>query len=637
MIRDVVSKAIKLHTKQSGLDFGSLGYDDAPKKSIPMSGQMCSAVKRLEFLMDINTPIICIQNHDFARFDIIIKQVALNNGNLKVVEWNPAMGITDFGTQKQTPSSTEKNRTELFEFLSERLGLSTNDIIVIKDAHPYIKGDFPDIISALHYSGYRKLYDKPEVNTEKPIEKCYKGYNQTIIIMSSVQFPMPQEIAPYVEYLDLEVPDEREIENMINSHLSLSPYLKNNLTSEQNKSLIRSLQGMSAFDIDRLLDSVISENGNLTSDDAKAIKEKQKQIIKNSGLLELVDADIDEDAVGGLDYLLDYLDKKAAIMKDVSKAEEFGVDIPKGILLVGMPGCGKSLSAKMCAKKFNGMPLLKMDMGSLQGGLVGDSERNMREALKQAEQAAPCILWIDEVEKAFSGTQGDNEAYTMRMFGYFLSWMQDHTRPVFVFATANNVDHLRPEFLRAGRFDEKFLLNLPTDDELKKIFRARLSNIKRHLSGFYKESDIDQFVRKCKGFNGADVENAINSTLEDMFEEGVGKSEFVSRLLTKLGQTKGIKEAQKDQIKAMEESFEKYSFVDATVGPDGKYKRKEKRNHNSSSSNSNSGRDILTKSKDAPNPRKGTADIDSGWNSRVFNNDSNSRNPNNKLDDFELG
>ena len=235
-----------------------------------------------------------------------------------------------------------------------------------------------------------------------------------------------------------------------------------------------SLKGMTAFEIDRMLDMAMSSNGSLSAEDTEMILRQKKQMVRKSGLLELIDTPESLDDIGGLDYLKKYLEQKAKIIQHLSDAIKFGVAIPKGIFIVGMPGCGKSLCAKASASKFQ-VPLLKLDMGSMMGKYVGESEKNLRKAIRIAEAAAPCVLWIDEIEKAFSGVGGENSEVLTRMFGYFLSWLQDKKSSVYVMATANNADKLPPELKRKGRFDEIFCVNLPNGDERKAIFKVHLN------------------------------------------------------------------------------------------------------------------------------------------------------------------
>ena len=226
-----------------------------------------------------------------------------------------------------------------------------------------------------------------------------------------------------IEFIDWQLADIH-INKLIDEHIEVNFYDKSKFSKEDREKLMPSLKGMTAFEIDRMLDMAMSSNGSLSAEDTEMILRQKKQMVRKSGLLELIDTPESLDDIGGLDYLKKYLEQKAKIIQHLSDAIKFGVAIPKGIFIVGMPGCGKSLCAKASASKFQ-VPLLKLDMGSMMGKYVGESEKNLRKAIRIAEAAAPCVLWIDEIEKAFSGVGGENSEVLTRMFGYFLSWLQD--------------------------------------------------------------------------------------------------------------------------------------------------------------------------------------------------------------------
>lgn len=231
----------------------------------------------------------------------------------------------------------------------------------------------------------------------------------------------------------------------------------------------------------------------------------------------------------------------------------------KFIFIVGMPGCGKSLCAKASAALFNS-PLLKLDMGSMMGKYVGESEGNLRKAIKIAEAAAPCVLWIDEIEKAFSGVGGNNDIMT-RMFGYFLSWMQEKQTSVYVIATANNADNLPPELKRKGRFDEIFCVNLPDKEERKDIFKIHLEKKKKSLD----DASLNSICQITDGFNGADIESVVNEAVEECFLSGV--RELSKSVLEDIArQTISISKSCKKQIDNMKKAFKENNFKDATTG-----------------------------------------------------------------------
>jgi ATP-dependent 26S proteasome regulatory subunit len=500
-------------------------------------------------MIDVNTPIICIQDYDFARIDELIKEVV---GTKNVYEWNPATGTTDFRTKEaKRQSSTEESLECFLARFAECEDLKTIDkYLVLKDVQDYVNefpggSGYPDIIktrikSQLQLIAQRRLYDRSF---------------STTVIMVSAYIHLPQELDKYASHLEIEFPGDEEIEELIKSHVEENKY--GNFNPDDTKKLMPSLKGLSRFEIDRMLDMAMSSNGTLTAEDQSMILQHKKQMVRKSGLLELVDKPDKLDSIGGMGKLKEYLQRKERIINNLSDAKDKGVAVPKGIFIVGMPGCGKSLCAKASAALFN-TPLLKMDMGSMMGKYVGESEGNLRRAIKIAEAAAPCVLWIDEIEKAFSGVGGNNDIMT-RMFGYFLSWMQDKTSSVYVIATANNADNLPPELKRKGRFDEIFCVNLPNEEERKAIFEVHL---KKKKKGNLKPSD--KLIKDTDGFNGADIEAVVNEAMEEVFIE---KKELNMDVLEKIAsQTISISKSCKKQIENMKKVFEESSFKDATTG-----------------------------------------------------------------------
>ena len=497
-------------------------------------------------MIDVNTPIICIQDYDFARIDELIKTVV---GSKNVYEWNPATGKTNFENKES------KQDVPLESFLGfyvkEEYDKPIDKYLVLKDVQDYVNeqagsAGYLDpvktkIKTQLQLIAQRRLYDR--------------SFSTTVIIVSTY-IRLPQELDKYASYLDITFPSDEEIKELIDWHVEVNEY-KDNFKKGDTEKLMPSLKGLTYFEIDRMLDMAMSSNGTLTAEDQSMILQHKKQMVRKSGLLELVDTPASLDSIGGMDALKSYLQRKEKVIKNLGEAMSKGVAVPKGIFIVGMPGCGKSLCAKASAALFN-TPLLKMDMGSMMGKYVGESEGNLRRAIQIAEAAAPCVLWIDEIEKAFSGVGGNNDIMT-RMFGYFLSWMQDKTSSVYVIATANNADNLPPELKRKGRFDEIFCVNLPTAEERKAIFEVHL---KKKKKGNLKPSD--KLIKDTDGFNGADIEAVVNEAMEEGFIE---KKDLNIDVLEKIAsQTISISKSCKKQIDNMKKVFEESSFKDATTG-----------------------------------------------------------------------
>jgi len=255
--------------------------------------------------------------------------------------------------------------------------------------------------------------------------------------------------------------------------------------------------------------------GRLSEDDIGDILAEKKQIVRKSGLLEFYEVDDKFEHVGGLKLLKEWLMKRGRAFTD--QARTYGLPEPRGILLVGVQGCGKSLTAKAVSNLWK-LPLLRLDLGKVFSSLVGSSEENIRRATGVAESIAPCVLWIDEIEKALSGLEssGSSDAGTAsRVFGHFIMWMQEKTRPVFVIATANNIDMLPPELMRKGRFDDIFFVDLPNPSERAEIFNIHIERFNRDPSKY----DLKKLVKYSKNFSGAEIREAIIAAMYDAFSE----------------------------------------------------------------------------------------------------------------------
>lgn len=323
--------------------------------------------------------------------------------------------------------------------------------------------------------------------------------------------------------LDYPLLDKQEIkEKILTILLDWKRIYKDKIQIEENANLAETLTnaslGLTSIEIENCLaKTLVGNNGHISSENAKDIIKEKKQIIKKSGVLEYIDNNLSLEDIGGLEVLKHWLNlRKNTFWED---AQNFGLTSPKGVLLVGIPGCGKSLTAKCIASSWN-MPLLKLDIGKIYGKFVGESEENMRKALKVAEATAPCVLWIDEIEKGLKTGKQSHEV-SSRVFGSILSWMQDKTAPVFVFATANNITSLPPELLRKGRFDEVFFVDLPNFEERKKILEIHISKLGRNIHNF----DIDtlaqlsgeEYLGQNVRLSGAEIEAWVKDALMEAY------------------------------------------------------------------------------------------------------------------------
>lgn len=266
------------------------------------------------------------------------------------------------------------------------------------------------------------------------------------------------------------------------------------------------------------------------------------------------------DDIGGLENLKDWLYRKSKIFSHLDKAIKFGVDIPKGIMIIGMPGCGKSLTAKATARLFE-IPLVRLDVGRLLGKYVGESEENMRKALKLSEAISPCVLWIDEIEKAFSGvgSEGGGNDVTTRLFGQFLTWMQEKENTVFIVATANDISRIPPEFLRKGRFDELFFVDLPNAEERRKIMEIHI----KKRNKWNRDLDIISLLKETNGYNGADLEAVVKDAIETAFINGEYKI-TTEDLIQAVKDTKSISSTLKDKIDQIKQTISKIDIKPAS-------------------------------------------------------------------------
>ncbi len=516
-------------------------------------------------LIDANIPIIYIQDYDFVRTDCLIDSVKVDE-NTKIFEWNPAYGSTQFSLKKDSPEKffrksasglggtvDELGRAQplLADFLKEWVdfeGGKEERFLVLRNVHEELNDK--RIVTYLQFLAQRRLEEE--------------SFNTTVFIVSSV-LNIPEELNEFVSVFEIDFPDEEEIESIIREHAKVNDCT---VTSSVIDELMSSLKGLTRFQVDRMIDMVMCENGTLETEDREMILQQKRVIVKKSGILELVETPASLEDVGGLENLKDYLKNKEKIFKKLEEAKRFGVRVPKGIFLVGMPGCGKSLCAKAAAALFNA-PLLQLDMGRLQAKYVGESESNLRKAIRTAEAVAPCVLWIDEIEKGFANRGGENDV-VMRMFATFLSWMQEKKSSVYVIATANKADDLPPELMRKGRFDEIFCVKLPNAEERKAIFEVHLKRFEKapRAKLDVQEADYDELAQKTDGFNGADIEAAVNDAAEAAFlEEGdKQKQGRITKqvLLDAIGKTKSISVSCKKKIEKMEKAFKDAGFTSAS-------------------------------------------------------------------------
>lgn len=488
-------------------------------------------VKKLAAYVDALHSIIYINNFDFHVIDAAISEIGYNT---KIVEYNNALGIVDFY------SKTPKMECSLEKFLLLCLddGFEEETFLVLKDIHEELKN--PKVLSLLRRIAEKNLY-------------C-EDYYTTIFILSDI-LVIPPEIENYITVFDIPLPASEDILEIINKFIR---DLDICVSSDVIDDMALSFKGLNEFQINQILNLAYQDGGCIDKDDKQLILKEKEQFIKKSGLLEIVNFTDSIHNIGGLENLKEWLEKKSKIFSNLDKALKYGVDIPKGVMIIGMPGCGKSLIAKATSTLFN-IPLVRLDIGRLLGKYVGESENNLRKALKLSEAISPCVLWIDEIEKAFAGigTSGGNEV-TTRLFGQFLTWMQEKENSVFIVATANDISKLPPEFLRKGRFDELFFVDLPGEEERKKIFEIHL----KKRNKWNKSIDLFALVEKTQEYNGADIESVVKDAIETAFIEG--KETIMTEDLCKaINETVSFGKIFRNEIERIKEIKEKYNVKQA--------------------------------------------------------------------------
>lgn len=499
-----------------------------------------SAVDMLASYIDALHPIIYINHFDFKVIDDAIAQVGKT---VKCLEFNNALGLVDFHDKHQM----QECNLEQFLKLTMDDGFEQDTFLILKDVHGEMNN--PQIIALLKRIAENNLYNE--------------HYSATIFIISEITV-IPRELENYITVFDIPLPTSSEIHDLIREFVE---DLKIAVEEDTVNDIALSFKGLNEFQIKQILNLAYQDGGCIDKEDKLLILKAKEQFIKKAGMLEIISFLETVDDIGGLENLKEWLRRKAKVFKSLDRAIRFGVDVPKGVMIIGMPGCGKSLTAKATASLFE-IPLVRLDVGCLLGKYVGESEENMRRALKLAEAISPCVLWIDEIEKAFAGVggQGGGSDVTTRLFGQFLTWMQEKENTVFIVATANDISRMPPEFLRKGRFDELFFVDLPNGEERRKILEIHLKKRKK----WNKAIDSIALIKETAGFNGADLEAVVKDTIEMAFIDG--KTSITTEdLLQTVKDTKSISSTLKDRIDEIKKTVTKIdiklaSLPDKTAG-----------------------------------------------------------------------
>lgn len=435
----------------------------------------------------------------------IVSTPDLINSVRKVYVWKSSEGFKD------SNGMIQEDTYEKIQALNFVRKCEEDALFIFLDFHVFCKntsGNFDDTI-------VRFLKDL--------IPNLKQARNFRNVIFVSPTFTLPDDLKKDITVLDFDLPTSDEIASVLDGIIrdNSGGNLKVNLNPKEKEELVKAAVGLTLQEAENAFARAMVNDGCLNSEDVDIVLKEKSQVIKKSDILEYIDSKVKIEDVGGLENLKKWLSKRDKSWLD--SAKKYGLPSPKGVLLTGVPGCGKSLIAKSISSMWH-LPLLRFDVSKVFNMYVGNSESNMREAIKMAEAISPCVLWIDEIEKGFSGLGGSGDSgTTSRIFGTFLSWMQEKTKPVFVVATANNIDSLPSEMMRKGRFDEIFFIDLPTFNERKQIFKVHLESRLTYpeVRGDFEINDetLKHLSNITEGFGGSELEQIVVMGLYDAFSE----------------------------------------------------------------------------------------------------------------------
>jgi SpoVK/Ycf46/Vps4 family AAA+-type ATPase len=432
-------------------------------------------------------PLIYIPTAEEERVETAIAQIGQQLDNRPIYTWDFVDGYqgnpNDQGFGKRNP-------IQALEFI-DKLSSSNPGIFVLRDYHRFLE----DVSVA------RKL---------RNLARKFKAEPKNIVMLAP-QVVIPSDLSEIITVLEFPLPSAPELTAEIDRLLQAT---NQKLESKIIDELVRASQGLSLERVRRVCGRAIAAHGSIQESDVELILEEKRQSIRQTQILDFYPAQAQMTDIGGLDNLKEWLVRRGSGFSE--KARQYGLPHPRGLLLVGIQGTGKSLTAKAIAHHWH-LPLLRLDVGRLFAGLVGESEARTRQMIQLAEALSPCVLWIDEIDKAFGGIEGKGDAGTAsRVFGTMITWLAEKTSPVFVVATANNIQSLPPEILRKGRFDEIFFVGLPSQTERRAIFTVHIGKLRPQSIGQY---DLDRLAYETPDFSGAEIEQILVEAMHIGFSQ----------------------------------------------------------------------------------------------------------------------
>jgi SpoVK/Ycf46/Vps4 family AAA+-type ATPase len=476
--------------------------------------------KDLELLIHGHTPILQIETHEEKRALDLLVRIATSHV-IPLFQWSVTEGLRrvdiDLGVQR--------HNAEPKDVLGHIKSSAVDGIYVLLDFDPYIQ----EPVNARYV---------------KEIAMQFEGGKNKLVFISH-KIDMPAGLSKRVAKFELSLPDARALEAMVrdeagNWHRQSGKQVATDQKTLQR--LVRNLTGLTFNDARRLIRNVIVDDGAITEDDLPDVMRAKYQLLNRDDVLSFEFETTRFSEVGGMHRLKRWLQQREKVFHGV--IEQPGIDTPKGVLLLGVQGCGKSLAAKAIAGIWK-VPLLRFDFGALYNKYIGESEKNLRESLQTAEVMAPCVMWIDEIEKGISG--GGDDGTSKRVLGSLLTWLAEKRSNVFIVATANNIDDLPPELIRKGRLDEIFFVDLPGQDVRKQIFSIHLDKRKVNMSAI----DLDRLAAASEGFSGAEIEQAVVSAIYSSY--GNEKTVNTETLLEEIRATRPLSVVMDTQIQKLKQ------------------------------------------------------------------------------------
>jgi len=514
---------------------------------VPPQKSSTNPMDRLKVLINSSTPIVVIETVEELRAVRMVR-VACSDLNLATFEWTIASGLARSGTNSPDPqfedalppggydparrTDSAQNATAIYhsqepaQMLGNLEAVSIEATFILKDFH-------------------RHLEDAVVVRRLRDVAQKFSTNRRTVII-TGPRVVIPPELAGLVEFFDLPLPDRQRLRQIVDETLvriGKTHTVQRKLDAAGLDTLAASLLGLTEEEAERAISQAVVARYALSPDCVTDVLEAKKALLKRSEMLEFVDASNNMASVGGLENLKGWLAQRRNSWD--AQALQFGLDPPKGVIILGVQGCGKSLCARAIAGEWN-IPLVKFDTAAIYDKFIGETEKRIQKVFKVTEGLAPCVLWIDELEKVFAGSGPDSASadagVSSRLLASFLSWMQERKPAVFVAATCNNVTVLPPELIRKGRFDELFFVDLPSVAERKQIFSIQLTKRKRNPGDY----DLDRVAAAAKGFSGAEIESAVQTALYAAFAR---KQELRNEdLLTALSSTVPLSVTRAEEI-----------------------------------------------------------------------------------------